>query len=303
MEKQLIKTLLAEKIQINNIRENEKMAEHTTFKIGGPVDLFISPTSTQELIHAVQVCKANNVPYYVIGNGSNLLVPDEGISGVVIQICKNLSTIEVKNGQITAYAGALLSRIAKEAAEHSLSGFEFAHGIPGSLGGAVTMNAGAYGGEMKDVLVEATFIDEEGNLVTLEKDELHLGYRHSIVSEKNYIVVKATIGLKEGNKEAIEELMKDLMGRRKDKQPLEYPSAGSTFKRPQGYFAGKLIMDSGLAGHQIGGARVSEKHCGFVINAGDATCKDVLNLINYVQEEVKRQFGVHLEPEVKLLTK
>lgn len=301
MERQSIKALLAEKIEAVNIREEEVMASHTSFKIGGPAELFVSPTTVEELAHAIRVCKCNQVPYYIIGNGSNLLVPDEGIDGVVIEVYKNLSAIEVSGTQITAQAGALLSRIAKEALAVGLQGFEFAHGIPGTLGGAVTMNAGAYGGEMKDVLVSAMVLDQDGELLTFNKEELELGYRQSIISKKHYTVISATIELQVGNQEAIQDVMRDLMGRRRDKQPLEYPSAGSTFKRPEGYFAGKLIMDSGLRGHQIGGAQVSEKHCGFVINTGNATCKDVLQLINYVQEEVKRQFGVTLETEVKII--
>ncbi|MGL4799171.1 MAG: UDP-N-acetylmuramate dehydrogenase [Cellulosilyticaceae bacterium] len=301
MERQHIKALLAEKIAPHNIKENEVMAQHTTFKIGGPATFFVSPASVEELGAAIHICKTNNIPYYVMGNGSNLLVPDEGLEGVVIEVYKNLAAIEVKGDCITAEAGALLSRIAKEALENGLAGFEFAHGIPGTLGGAVAMNAGAYGGEMKDVLVDATIIDHEGQVVTLSKDALNLRYRHSLITDEGYTVVRATIKLQAGDKETIGNYMKDLMGRRKEKQPLEYPSAGSTFKRPEGYFAGKLIMDSGLRGHQIGGARVSDKHCGFVINTGNATCKDVLMLINYVQEEVKRQYGVTLEPEVKIL--
>lgn len=301
MERQRIKALLAEKIDEMNIRENEVMANHTSFKIGGPAEFFISPKTVDELSHVIKVCRENNVDYYVIGNGSNLLVPDEGVPGVVIEIYKNLDAIEVNGNEITAYAGALLSRIAKKALDYNLTGFEFAHGIPGALGGAVTMNAGAYGGEMKDVLIGATVLDQGGNILTLTKDELELGYRQSVISKKGYTLVKATIALKEGDKETIQSQMKDLMERRRDKQPLEYPSAGSTFKRPEGYFAGKLIMDSGLRGYQIGGARISDKHCGFVINTGNATCKDVLQLINYVQEEVKKQFGVTLETEVKLL--
>lgn len=301
MQTQQLKALLATKISESNIKENEYMSNHTTFKIGGQAELFVAPTTAEELVYAIKVCKEHQVPYYIIGNGSNLLVPDEGLEGVVIEVYKNLNTIEIENGVITAYAGALLSKIAQTALDNSLTGFEFAHGIPGTLGGAVAMNAGAYGGEMKDVLLEATVIDEEGEVQILSLEELNLGYRTSIVSQKGYTVVAAKIKLEMGEVETIKAYMKDLAGRRRDKQPLEYASAGSTFKRPEGYFAGKLIMDSGLRGYQIGGAQVSDKHCGFIINTGNATCKDVKDLIAHVQKEVKNQFGVELETEVKMI--
>lgn len=301
MNRQEIIALLQEKININNIRQDEQMKGHTTFRIGGPADLFVTPATEEELIHALKVCRKQQVPFYVIGNGSNLLVSDEGFRGVIIEVYKQLSAIEVQGNKIVAQAGALLSRVANVALEQGLTGFEFAHGIPGTLGGAVTMNAGAYDGEMSMVLEWATIIDQSGELRTLTKEQLELGYRTSIVQKEHYTVVKAGISLQPGDKIAIQEKMKDFMGRRRDKQPLEFPSAGSTFKRPVGHFAGKLIMDSGLQGHQIGGAQVSAKHCGFVINAGEATCKDVLTLIKYVQEQVYKQFNVKIETEIKML--
>lgn len=293
--------LLEKKIDRQHIHEDEWMNKHTTFKIGGPADLYVIPNSEEELIHAVQVCKQENVPYYVIGNGSNLLVTDKGFRGVIIEVYKQLADIKVEGNCIVAYAGALLSKIANTALENNLTGFEFAHGIPGTLGGAVTMNAGAYGGEMKQVIESATVIDDEGEVKTLSLEELELTYRKSIVSRLGYTVIKATIKLSEGEAEAISAMMKDLGQRRRDKQPLEYPSAGSTFKRPEGHFAGKLIMDSGLRGYQLGGAQVSEKHCGFIINRDHATCADVLQLISYIQSEIKAKFDVDIEPEVRMI--
>ena len=271
--------LLEKKINREYIIEDEMMNKHTTFKVGGPADLYVIPRSEEELVYAIEVCKSENVPYYVIGNGSNLLVTDKGFRGVIIEVYRQMSDITVEGNCITAYAGALLSKIANTALEHGLTGLEFAHGIPGALGGAVTMNAGAYDGEMKQVLESATVIDDKGQVRTLSSDELELEYRKSIISRLGYTVIKATMRLEDGDKEAISAKMKDLMQRRRDKQPLEYPSAGSTFKRPVGHFAGKLIMDAGLRGYQLGGAQVSEKHCGFVINKDHATCQD-LSLIH-----------------------
>lgn len=293
--------LLEKKINREYIIEDEMMNKHTTFKVGGPADLYVIPRSEEELVYAIEVCKSENVPYYVIGNGSNLLVTDKGFRGVIIEVYRQMSDITVEGNCITAYAGALLSKIANTALEHGLTGLEFAHGIPGALGGAVTMNAGAYDGEMKQVLESATVIDDKGQVRTLSSDELELEYRKSIISRLGYTVIKATMRLEDGDKEAISAKMKDLMQRRRDKQPLEYPSAGSTFKRPVGHFAGKLIMDAGLRGYQLGGAQVSEKHCGFVINKDHATCQDILDLIHYIQEEVKSKFDVQIEPEVKMI--
>jgi len=279
----------------------EAMSRHTTFKIGGPADYFLMPDKDTDVGRIVKICKESAIPYFILGNGSNLLVGDGGYRGAVIQIYKNMSAVTVEGTEITVQAGALLSSVAAAAKNAALTGFEFAGGIPGTMGGAVVMNAGAYGGEMKDVLIEVTVMDEEGEIVTLPADKLELGYRTSIIKTAGYIVLEAKLQLKEGNPEVIRETMKDLTIRRTTKQPLEYPSAGSTFKRPEGYFAGKLIMDSGLAGYQVGGAQVSEKHCGFVINAGGATARDVRTLMDNVRDIVYKKYGVTLEPEVKFL--
>ena len=285
----------------DRVLEAEPMGKHTTFRIGGPADLFVAPENTDEIKKLIAICKEEEVPYFILGNGSNLLVSDKGYRGVIIQLYRSFGQITLKENEIHAQAGALLSGIAAMAREASLTGFEFAGGIPGTLGGAVVMNAGAYGGEMKDVLKEVTVLTPEGEIVTLQADELQMGYRTSVVKEAGYIVLEAVISLKEGNPEEIKNRMQELAAMRSSKQPLSYPSAGSTFKRPEGYFAGKLIMDSGLRGYQVGGAQVSEKHCGFVINAGNATAKDVTTLMADVQRIVMEKFGVKLEPEVKLL--
>ena len=279
----------------------EAMSRHTTFKIGGPADYFLMPDKGEDVGRVIKICKEKEIPYFILGNGSNLLVGDGGYRGAVIQIYRNMSSVTVEGNEIRAQAGALLSAVAAAAKNASLTGFEFAGGIPGTIGGAVVMNAGAYGGEMKDVLTEVTVMNAEGDIFTLPTEELELGYRTSIIKTAGYIVLEAKIRLKEGDPEVIRETMKDLTIRRTTKQPLEYPSAGSTFKRPEGYFAGKLIMDSGLAGYQVGGAQVSEKHCGFVINAGDATARDVRTLMDNVRDIVYKKYGVTLEPEVKFL--
>ncbi|HBB47918.1 MAG TPA: UDP-N-acetylenolpyruvoylglucosamine reductase [Blautia sp.] len=279
----------------------EAMSQHTTFKIGGPADYFLMPDKGEDVGRVIKICKEKEIPYFILGNGSNLLVGDGGYRGAVIQIYRNMSSVTVEGNEIRAQAGALLSAVAAAAKNASLTGFEFAGGIPGTIGGAVVMNAGAYGGEMKDVLTEVTVMNAEGDIFTLPTEELELGYRTSIIKTAGYIVLEAKIRLKEGDLEVIRETMKDLTIRRTTKQPLEYPSAGSTFKRPEGYFAGKLIMDSGLAGYQVGGAQVSEKHCGFVINAGGATARDVRTLMDNVRDIVYKKYGVALEPEVKFL--
>lgn len=284
-----------------NVLTDEPMSNHTTFRIGGPADFFLLPTEGRQIKGIFEICGEEGIPCFILGNGSNLLVSDKGYRGAVIQMYRNMNKIETEGTVIRAQAGALLSAIAAEAKNHSLTGFEFAGGIPGTLGGAVTMNAGAYGGEMKDVLKSVTAADREGNIIKLSVEELNLGYRTSIVKTAGYFVLEAEISLKEGNPEEIKELMRDLTERRTSKQPLEFPSAGSTFKRPEGYFAGKLIMDSGLRGYRVGGAQVSEKHCGFVINAGGATAEDVRALIQDVQNTVYEKFGVRLEPEVRFL--
>ncbi|MDE6210019.1 MAG: UDP-N-acetylmuramate dehydrogenase [Lachnospiraceae bacterium] len=284
-----------------NIKTKELLKKHTTFRIGGYADFFVSPENNGQLSKLVKALNDNNIKYYILGNGSNILAPDEGYEGVIIYIGENMSDIEVSGTKIVAGAGALLSRTAKEALKCSLAGMEFAAGIPGSIGGAVVMNAGAYGGEMRDIIVSATVCDRNGNIFILTNEELELSYRHSIIEEKEYIVLECEINLKKGKAEDIKAVMDDFSSRRREKQPLEYPSAGSTFKRPTGYFAGKLIEDAGLKGYTVGGAKVSEKHSGFVINTGNATAEDVRSLIKYVSEEVYRQFGVVIEPEVKIL--
>lgn len=274
---------------------------HTTFRVGGPADYFVMPESSGEVQQVISLCREEKMPYYVIGNGSNLLVSDEGYRGVILQIYRTMSRIEAEGTLIRAQAGALLSAIAAKAYENSLTGFEFAAGIPGTIGGASVMNAGAYGGEMKDVIRSVTVLDQDGKIRKIEREDLEMGYRTSIISKEGYITLEAEIELSEGKPEEIKALMDDLRTRRVTKQPLEYPSAGSTFKRPEGYFAGKLIQDTGLAGFQVGGAQVSEKHCGFVINKENATAADIDSLMRQVSEKVKEKFGVTLEPEVKRL--
>ncbi len=281
------------------IKKDEPMKKHVTFRVGGNADYFVTVKNADEIAAVINLCKEEKVPYFIMGNGSNLLVGDKGIRGVVIQIARDMNEIEVDGETITAMAGALLSKIAGAALNAGLTGLEFASGIPGTLGGAVVMNAGAYGGEMKDVLDMVRVLTPEGEILELGKDALKLGYRTSVVAEKNYIVLDARIVLKKGDKEKIREYMENLKGRRTSKQPLEYPSAGSTFKRPEGYFAGKLIDDAGLRGFALGGAQVSEKHCGFVINKDNATALEIIKLIEEVQKRVKENSGVALETEVK----
>ncbi len=298
---QEIKKIFCDLLGEDRVFTDEPMKQHTTFKIGGPADYFLVPESGEEAGEIIKICKQTDIPYFILGNGSNLLVGDGGYRGVVIQIYRNMSAVTTEGTIITAQAGALLSSVAAVAKNASLTGFEFAGGIPGTVGGAAVMNAGAYGGEMKDVLVEVTVMDAAGNIFTIPAEKLELGYRTSIIKKAGYIVLEAKIRLEEGNQEAIRERMKELTIQRTTKQPLEFPSAGSTFKRPEGYFAGKLVMDSGLRGYQVGGARVSEKHCGFVINAGGATAKDVRTLMENVRDIVYKKYGVTLEPEVKFL--
>lgn len=280
---------------------DEPMKNHTTFRVGGTADYYTIPRTKEEIKETVRICREWAVPFYIIGNGSNLLVSDKGYRGVMIQICKGMNEIRIEGHTLTVQAGALLSAIAGQALEAALAGFEFAAGIPGTLGGACVMNAGAYGGEMKDVLRYVTVLTEDGEFLTLGKDELELGYRTSIIAREGYIALEAVIELEEGCKDEIRARMDELKERRVSKQPLEYPSAGSTFKRPEGYFAGKLIEEAGLRGYSVGGAQVSEKHCGFVINKGGATASDIMALITEVADRVESRFGVRLEPEVKRL--
>lgn len=278
----------------------EPMKKHTTFRVGGPADVLVQPDETA-LAAILALCRQYYVPYSFIGNGSNLLVGDKGIRGVVIEMTDPMGNIEVDGTQITAQAGAMLSKIANTAASNGLGGMEFAAGIPGSVGGAVVMNAGAYGGEMKDIIEKVYVLDENGAQLELDRDALDFGYRHSCIPKKKYIVTKVVLDLVPRDEAEIRSEMKELNEKRAEKQPLQYPSAGSTFKRPEGYFAGKLIMDAGLRGYQVGGAQVSEKHCGFVINKGDATAADICQLMQDVSDKVQAQFGVVLEPEVKMI--
>ena len=280
---------------------DEPMRKHTTFRIGGPAKYFLCPHSVEEIQKILKFCQDRQLDYFVLGNGSNLLVSDHGYDGVVIQLYRNFSDIIVEGTKMRIQAGALLSSVARKALEAGLTGFEFAGGIPGTLGGGAVMNAGAYGGELKDVLTEVTVLTKDGEVLVLQAKDLQMGYRTSIIKTAGYIVLEAVIELQEGDPEVIRGRMRELTELRTSKQPLEYPSAGSTFKRPEGYFAGKLIMDAGLRGYQVGGAQVAEKHCGFVINKEDATAKDVVQLMSDVVQKVQEEFGVTLEPEVKFL--
>ena len=285
----------------DSILLDEPMSRHTTFRVGGPADFFVTPKAKEEVRDVICICKEAGMPYYIIGNGSNLLVSDAGYRGVIVQICKEMNEVKVEGDLVKAQAGALLSGIAAKALGAELSGFEFASGIPGTIGGACVMNAGAYGGEMKDVLESVTVLTGEGKIIELGRNELELGYRTSVIAKKGYIVLGAVLKLERGDGEKIKTYMDELKEKRVTKQPLEYPSAGSTFKRPEGYFAGKLIEDAGLRGFQVGGAQVSEKHCGFVINRDHATAADIMELMRQVQIRVKENSGVDLEPEVKRL--
>ena len=275
------------------------MASHTTFRIGGPADYFVLPETVEELANVLKLCKEEQVPYFILGNGSNLLVGDKGFRGVVIQLYKNFDGLQIEGTTVTAKAGAMLIRVAKESGRAGLTGLEFASGIPGTIGGAMVMNAGAYGGEMKDVVTAVTVLTKDGEIKTLTGEEMNFRYRGSVVEDEAYIVLEAVMELQEGNLEEIQARIDELSVQRRTKQPIEFPSAGSTFKRPEGYFAGKLIQDADLRGYQVGGAQVSEKHCGFVINAGGATAADVMQLMQDVSDKVQAQFGVALEPEVK----
>ena len=301
MEQLVIKKLLEERLAPDSVCTDELMSRHTTFRIGGPASVFVTPKSEKDLVTAIEICRSQGAPYFILGNGSNLLVSDQGYDGVVVHIGSDLRDISVEGTEITAKTGAMLSQVAHAALAHGLTGMEFAAGIPGSLGGACMMNAGAYGGEMSQILVGVRALDDKGQIVELAADQLELGYRHSIMMEKQYVVLGARIHLEKGNPEKIQAQMDDLKEKRIAKQPLEYPSAGSTFKRPEVAFAGKLIMDAGLRGFRIGDAMVSEKHCGFVVNAVKATAEDVCGVISHVQQVVMEKYGKELEPEIRFL--
>ena len=282
-----------------NILEKELMSRHTTFKVGGPCFILVKIDEVSQLKALLPYLVEEKIPYFFLGNGSNLLVSDKGYEGVVITFSKKLAEdVTVDGDKIVAGGGVLLSKVAKCALDESLTGFEFAAGIPGTVGGAMVMNAGAYDGEMKQIVENVEVIDKAGNLRVLSCEEMEFGYRTSILKREPFIVTKTTFKLNKGDKNVIKEKMDDLAARRRDKQPLEFSSAGSTFKRPEGHFAGKLIMDAGLRGYQVGGARVSDKHCGFVVNVGNATATDVHNLMEDVIKKVQEEFQVTLEPEV-----
>lgn len=300
----------------SNIKKDEPMAEHTTFRTGGNASVFVEVINIAQLKEIMSIVTKYNIPYFVLGNGSNVLVRDEGYKGVIIKLSDSFNDTllcdkqEVKNEQLSesedtlfvcAYGQEKLVMVAKEASKRGLTGMEALAGIPGTIGGAVAMNAGAYGTEIKDVIHSAVVMDTKGNIITLLKEELDLSYRHSVVQSEGMIVLKAVFKLNKGEQSEIDERLKTYQTARREKQPLEYPSAGSTFKRPEGYFAGKLIQDAGLRGYMVGGAQVSEKHCGFVINKNHATASDILQVINDVRDKVYEQFNVMLEPEVKIL--
>ena len=296
---------LSEAAGADHILKDEPMSAHTTFRIGGPADYFVVPEDAAALGRGVALCRAEGVDYFITGNGSNLLVGDGGYRGVVFHICHTMDDVvyEEKGTELLVEAGAgvMLSGLARQVSSKGYTGFEYATGIPGTLGGGVTMNAGAYGGEISDNLLWAELMDETGAVLRLERDRLKLSYRHSVMMEQPLVVLRAGFSFTKGDAAAITEKVAELSRSRKEKQPLEYPSAGSTFKRPEGYFAGKLIQDCGLKGFRVGDAMVSEKHSGFVINVGHATAADVMTLIRHVQQEVNRQFCVRIEPEVRMI--
>lgn len=295
-----IRELMKKELPRVEVSFYEPMKKHTSFRIGGEADVFVDVKTEEDITESVAFFKKHSIPFIVIGNGSNLLVSDDGIEGAVIRIGKSFGEIKCENNIITAQSGALLSRVSALALENSLTGMEFASGIPGSLGGAIVMNAGAYGGEMKDVVQTTRYINKKGEICLCKGDEHAFSYRKSCFSRDD-IILSSVLKLQSGNKEEIKKYTDELAGKRREKQPLEYPSAGSTFKRPEGYFAAKLIDDAGLRGYSNGDAMVSQKHTGFVINTGSASCRDVLLVMKYVKETVLEKFGVILEPEVRLV--
>ncbi len=284
----------------DEMRLDAPMSDHTSFKIGGPAKILTQPRQPEQIRETLNVCRDLNLPFYIIGNGSNLLVPDHGIDGVVVKISDAFDDARIEGTKIIAKSGILLSRLANLAMNNDLGGLEFASGIPGTLGGAIFMNAGAYGGEMKDVVESVTILTQEGEIVTLENEACEFGYRSSAIQRCGSIVLEVTLNLESRSYADIKEVVDDLTVKRTSKQPLDLPSAGSTFKRPEGHYAGKLIDDAGLRGIRVGDAQVSEKHCGFVVNRGKATSAEVMELISLVQKVVKDKFDVTLEPEVRL---
>lgn len=296
-----IMSSLREIAGIENVFEKELMKMHTSFRVGGPADVLVNIKDEQSLKAVLKFLDKQGIKPYLMGNGSNLLVRDKGIRGVVIKISKGFEYVEIKGNRVEAGAGILLSKLSSTILDHSLCGFEFASGIPGTLGGAIAMNAGAYGGEMKDVVKKVYALDMQGNEIEYHEDEMDFGYRKSIVQKKDLIVTRAIMEFKSGVKDDIKSIIDDYTKMRTSKQPLSLPSAGSTFKRPDGHFAGKLIQDANLKGFSIGGARVSEKHSGFIVNEGGASAKDILSLIGEVKSRVYDQFGVLLEEEVRII--
>ena len=292
---------LIKNIDREKVMRNVPLREHVSFRVGGPCDCMVFPSTADEIAAAAQICSSENVPYYILGNGTNVIALDEGYRGVVIKIGKNFSSISCESNRIISRAGALLSAVSRTALDNSLEGLEFAGGIPGSVGGGIIMNAGAYGGELKNVVERVTALDKNGRIYRLNRDECEFEYRNSVFQKNGDIVLEAEFLLTGGNGNEILERMKDFSQRRTEKQPLNYPSAGSTFKRPEGYFAGKLIQDSGLKGICIGGAQVSELHAGFVINRGGATASDILELIELVRNTVYDRYNVMLQPEVRII--
>ncbi|WP_099188458.1 UDP-N-acetylmuramate dehydrogenase [Tepidibacter mesophilus] len=301
MNKQNIYDKLCEIIEKENILVDEPMKNHTSFKIGGPADFLVTPTNENQLKEIIKYIKEENLPHFLMGNGSNLLVRDGGIRGIVVKIAQNYNKFEINENIIKAQSGILLSTLAKYIAKNCYKGFEFASGIPGTLGGAIAMNAGAYGGEMKDVVKSVKVLNQQGEIVELSNEQMEFGYRTSLVTKKNLIVLEVTLDLEKGNYEEIKNILDDLTVKRTTKQPLNVPSAGSTFKRPEGYYAGKLIEDSGLKGVRLKGAQVSDKHSGFVINAGGATAQDIIELIEFIKKTVYDKFKVELNEEVKIV--
>ncbi|MCR4437005.1 MAG: UDP-N-acetylmuramate dehydrogenase [Clostridiales bacterium] len=301
MNKERMAVLLGNIVGPENLKINEPMKNHTSFKVGGPADLLVTPANAGQILKILEICKDQEIPFLVMGNGTNLVVRDKGFRGVAIKIFDRFGKYSVNNNILEAEAGILLSKLSNIALRHGLTGLEFASGIPGTLGGAVVMNAGAYGGEMKNVVVKTEYIDLNGNIKTITHDQHRFGYRTSIFQEEGGVVLKSQIKLGQGIKEEIEASMEELARKRKEKQPLHMPSAGSVFKRPEGYYAGKLIEDCGMKGFRIGGAEVSTLHCGFIVNTGNASASDVIRLIQHIQNAVKMKFGVELETEVRIV--
>ncbi len=296
-----IAEFLREHIGKEKVRLNEPMKNHTSFKVGGNSDIFVTPVDVGQIKKILDISKKNDIPLFFMGNGTNLIVSDKGIRGITVKLSDNFSRHEIHGDIMEAEAGILLSRIANIALEHGLAGLEFAAGIPGTLGGAVFMNAGAYGGEMKDVVISTRYMDKTGEIKIVEGEAHQFGYRASFIQRQGGIVLSSRLQLKRGKKSEIKALMDNLNARRKEKQPLCMPSAGSVFKRPEGYFTGKLVEDSGLKGFRIGGAEVSLMHCGFIVNTGNARAADIINLIEHIQNTVKSKFGIELKTEVRIV--